>query len=342
MSAASVTVVIPQYNGLRFLPELMASLAAQTRRDFDIVVVDDQSADDGVAWLRENRPDVRVLVNPRNLGFAASVNAGIRATVTPYVALLNNDTHVDPDWLAEAVAAFDAPAIGAVASLALLAAPPHAIDTAGDVYTVAGGAVKRLHAAPRDAIGGVRRDVFSASGVSAFYRRAALDEVGLLDESFESYYEDVDLGFRLQWRGWRCVFAPRSICHHHLSSSYGPTSWRYRFNSSRNAEVVWWAHMSPRLRRRYLHVHLFCLALQGLAEARRGQFRPWLAGKLRAMRMGGAIRMKRAADERLRRINDDQMLARLEREWFTIHVGPKIRKAVGLLRRGPAPVRSAR
>lgn len=339
--ALAASVVIPQYNGRRFLPALMESLAAQTRTDFEIIVVDDGSTDDGIDYLRQHWPNVRVQKNAANVGFAGSVNAGIRATAAPFVALLNNDTHVDRNWMAEALAAFDEADVGAVASLSLLAEPPHRIDTAGDVYTVAGGAVKRLHGMPREAVNGLSRDAFSASGVSAFFRRAALDQVGLLDEAFESYYEDVDLGFRLQWAGWRCVLAPRSVCFHHLSSSYGSTSWRYRYNSSRNAEIVWWSHMPRRLRRRYLHVHLFCLLLQGLAETRRGQGRAWLAGKWRALRMGGVIREKRRQDERLARIDDRALLARLQRDWFNVHVGPKIRKVAHALGLAPRDADSA-
>src|SRR5205814_2113994 len=103
---------------------------------------------------------------------------------------------------------------------------------------------------------------------------------------------------------------------------------RYRFNSSRNSEVVWWSHMSPRLRRRYLGVHLFCLLLQGAAEARRGQLRPWLSGKLAAMRMGRQIHRKRLTDARLARLDDTALLNRLERRWFAIHVTPKIGRIV--------------
>ncbi|MCK6485735.1 MAG: glycosyltransferase family 2 protein [Phycisphaerae bacterium] len=335
MSDPAATVIVPNYNGRRFLPELIASLARQRRSDFQLFVVDDRSTDDSVAWLREHCPAARLLVNERNLGFAATINAGIRASRTPFVALLNNDTHVDPDWLSEALAAFDADDIGAVASLSLLADPPHLIDTAGDAYTVAGGGVKRLHGCPREAAATAPREAFSASGVSAFYRRAALEEVGLLDEHFESYYEDIELGWRLQWRGWRCVFAPKSIVYHHLSSSYAPTGWRQHFNSARNAEVVWWSHMSPRMRWRYLHVHLFCVALQGLAEMRRGRFRPWLSGKVDALRphWRRRIREKRRQNERLARRGDAAMLDRVERDWMKVHIGPRLRKAMGWMRR---------
>jgi len=318
--------MIPNFNRRRFLPALLQSLAEQSQGDFESIVIDDGSTDDSTDYVRAAWPGVKLHVNPRNLGFAATVNRRIRHSDTRFVALLNNDTYVDRDWFREAMRAFDAPDIGTVASLTLLADPPHRIDTAGDVYSVAGGAVKRLAGCAREAAADAPADIFSASGVAAFYRRAALNEVGLLDGRMQSYYEDVDLGFRLQWGGWRCVLAPKSICYHHLSATYGARSWTYHFNSSRNAEIIWWSCMSPALRRRYLGVHLFCLSLQGARAVPLGRFPAWLAGKLQAMRMGRHIRARRRMIARIARISEEQMLARLERDWFGLHVTPKLRE----------------
>ncbi len=333
MSCPSTTVIIPNYNGRAYLPRLLASLASQTDDRFRIVVVDDRSSDTSVAYLRECGQDVTVMRNERNLGFAGSCNAGLRVATTPFVALLNNDTHVDSAWLAEALKPFADPRVGAVASLVLLAEPPHLVDTAGDVYSVVGGAMKRNHLEPRDSVERLGDRVFSPCGASAFYRRDALAEVGFLDERFESYYEDVDLGFRLAWAGHRCVFARASICYHHLSSSYSPDGWRYRFNSARNAELVWWSHMPARLRRKYLPAHCAFLALQGLAETRRGRAASFLAGKWAAFRCRPHIRAKRALDARVARVGDDRIDALLEHDWWNLHVGPRIKKLCAQIRR---------
>lgn len=333
MSSPLATVIIPNYNGIRYLPRLMASLAAQSDDRIHVVVVDDRSSDESVDYLRDAWPKVTVMRNERNLGFAGSCNVGMRSATTPYVVLLNNDTHVDEHWLAEALKPFDEPDVGAVASLVLLAEPPHLIDTAGDIYSVAGGAVKRNHLKPRESAAQLGRRVFSPCGASAFYRREAVAKVGFLDERFESYYEDVDLGFRLAWAGHRCVFAPDSVCYHHLSSSYSPTGWRYHFNSARNAELVWWSHISPGLRRKYLPSHLLFLALQGLAEMRRGRAASFVAGKWTVLRHLSHIRAKRDADVRLARIGDDEIEALLVHEWWDLHVGPKIRKLGNWIRR---------
>ncbi len=325
MASPLATVIIPNYNGRRFLPKLMESLQAQRGVEFTTTVIDDASTDDSVAYLRAECPRVQLILNLKNVGFAASCNAGIRAVTTPFVVLLNNDTHVEPDWLVEGLRPFDAADVGAVASLALLAEPPNRVDTAGDIYSVAGGAVKRCHLQPRENAEGLTTPPFSPSGVSAFYRREAVMQVGLLDERFESYYEDVDLGFRLAWAGYRCVFAPRSICYHHLSASYDPRSWRYHFNSARNAEIVWWSLMPRRLR--YLPAHLAFLAMQFVHKTWQGVGPAYVAGKFAVLAHGGHIVAKRRASVKRATTPASQIDERLVHDWWALHVRSRKKNA---------------
>ncbi len=318
MASPLATVIIPNYNGRRFLPKLMESLSVQRGVEFAITVVDDVSTDDSVEYLKGQWPGIQLIRNAENVGFAASCNAGIRAATTPYVVLLNNDTHVEPDWLAEGLRPFEAVDVGAVASLTLLAEPPHLVDTAGDIYSVAGGAVKRCHLQPRDRVEGLSDAPLSPSGVSAFYRRELVGQLGLLDEQFESYYEDVDLGFRLAWAGYRCVFAPKSICYHHLSASYDPRSWRYHFNSARNAEIVWWSNM-PR-RWRYLPAHLAFLTVQLGHKVFQGVGPAYVSGKLATLGHLGHIARKRRATVKNATLPVANVEERLARDWWDLHV----------------------
>lgn len=322
------TVVIPNYNGRRFLPRLMESLHAQTERRFHIFVVDDCSTDDSAEYLRAAWPTVRVLRLRKNLGFTGACDVGIAGVKTPFLVLLNNDTHVDPAWMAEGLAPFGDAAVGSVASLTLLAGRPELVDTAGDVYSVAGGAVKRCHLRPRTEADALPPEIFSASGVSAFYRTSAIHDAGALDWEFESYYEDVDLGFRLARLGFRCVFAPKSICFHHLSASYNPRGRRYHFNSARNAEIVWWANLPARLIFRYLPAHLAFLALQLAHKTIQGSGGPYVSGKLAALGKLGHIRMKRRFLATLPKCDARELERRLVRDWWGLHVRSR-RKAGG-------------
>lgn len=327
MSDHLATVIIPNYNGMRFLPKLMASLAGQMEKRFLVLVVDDKSPDDSAAYLRDTWPAVRLICNKRNLGFAGSCNVGLHAADTPFVVLLNNDTHVEPGWLAEGLRPFEDAGVGAVASLTLLADEPDVVDTAGDIYSVAGGAVKRGHLGARSDAERLPTNAFSPSGVSAFYRREAVAAAGYLDEAFQSYYEDVDLGFRLARVGYRCAFAPKSVCYHHLSSSYSPKGWRYHFNSARNAEIVWWANMPRRLRWRYLPPHVAFLMMQCGHKLLQGVGPAYFCGKLAVLGRIGHIAAKRRQIAALSRISDKELSARLERDWWMLHVSSRRRGA---------------
>ncbi|HKQ50117.1 MAG TPA: glycosyltransferase family 2 protein [Phycisphaerae bacterium] len=318
MASPLATVIIPNYNGRRFLPNLLESLAAQRGVESTIIIVDDVSTDDSVEYVQGRWPAVQLIRHVENVGFAASCNAGIRAATTPFVVLLNNDTHVEANWLAEGLRPFDEPDVGSVASLALLAEPPHLIDTAGDVYSVAGGAVKRKHLCPREDSPESESAPFSPSGVSAFYRRDALEKTGLLDERFESYYEDVDLGFRMAWAGYRCVFAPGSVCYHHLSASYHPRSWRYHYNSARNAEIVWWSHMPRRVR--FLPAHLVFLAMQVMHKTWQGVGPAYVAGKLGALGHWGHVLHKRRESVGRAQVSTSKIEEQLVRDWWKLHV----------------------
>lgn len=329
MTDPLATIVIPNYNGARYLPALLDSLDRQSDRRFRVVIVDDCSPDGGVGDAATGHPSVEIMQNETNLGFAGTCNVGIRHAETPFVALLNNDTTLDERWFANAIAAFGADDVVSVASLVLLAEPPHRIDSAGDVYSVAGGAAKRLHLAPREAAEGVSDVCFSACGASAFYRRSALEEVGLLDEHFQSYYEDVDLGFRLAWAGYRCRFARDSICFHHLSASYNPTGWAYHFNSARNAEIVWQANMPESLRRRHANARRAFLAIQSINKLRQGCWRAYRAGRAAGRRDLQRIDEKRSALRQFARVTDDEIAKRLERDWFSLHVRGSIRAERG-------------
>ena len=142
-----ILVVIPTWNGRHLLDGCLAALGAQTCRDFEIVVVDNGSTDGTVAWLQEHRPDVRVIANAENRGFAAAVNQGIRASNSRYVVTLNNDAEPDPGWLAALVAAADSdPSVGMCASKMLFAERPLIINSTGicvDRAGIASGSPRR-------------------------------------------------------------------------------------------------------------------------------------------------------------------------------------------------------
>jgi len=217
-----VSLVIPTYNGAHLLTTCLEAVARQTRQADETIVVDDGSTDGTAALLVERFPWVRRLGLERNLGFVGAVNAGIAASSGEIVALLNNDTEPEPDWLAALVAPLEAdPTLGSTASKLLLFDRRDHLQAAGDGYSTGGVPINR-GAWTRDE-GQFDRsvEVFGASGGAAAYRRAALEEAGGFDPWLVSYLEDTDLSWRLQLLGYGCRYVPGARVYHMVSASGG-------------------------------------------------------------------------------------------------------------------------
>ena len=215
----TTTVIIPNYNGLRFMEECMAALKAQTYRNFKILVVDNGSTDGSVDWLKERQ--IETIFLKENTGFSGAVNVGIRAADTPYVILLNNDTRADEYFVAELVRALEqSPRIFSVSSKMIQMYAPQLMDDAGDMYSVLGWAYQR----------GVGQDirryrksrrVFSACAGAAIYRREIFEEIGYFDEMHFAYLEDIDVGYRARISGDDNIYCPAAVVWHVGSGTSG-------------------------------------------------------------------------------------------------------------------------
>ena len=226
-----VAVVIPNFNGARWLPGVLGSVAGQTAPPAEVLVVDDGSTDGSRALLAERFPHVRVLARGGNGGFARAANAGIAAVSAEAVALVNTDVVLAPDWIARAAAALAAaPRAAAVATKLVDLADPALLYDAGDVLR-RDGACEQRGRFERDAGRfDVPGEVFSACAGAALYRRAAVLAAGGFEERFGTYLEDVDLGLRLRLAGWRCRWEPRAVARHAGGGSsaglpHGPGAW---------------------------------------------------------------------------------------------------------------------
>jgi GT2 family glycosyltransferase len=220
--APRVSVVIPNWNGERFLDLCLGSLRRQTFSDFETVLVDNGSSDGSLSLVEQGFPEVRVLSLGENRGFSAAVNAGIRISRTEYVALLNNDTEQDPGWLAALVRAADEhPEAGFYSSKLVDFHDRELLDGAGDALRLSGLPYRLGHGERDHGQFDAPGYVFSACGAAALYRRVMLEDVGLFDEDFVSYCEDGDLSFRAQLAGYRCLYVPDAVVYHMGSASTG-------------------------------------------------------------------------------------------------------------------------
>jgi GT2 family glycosyltransferase len=227
-STSLFSVVIPNWNGAHHLPTCLDALRAQVYPSIEVIVTDNASQDNTLELLAAQYPEVRVVALPENRGFTGACNAGMETAEGDYVSLLNNDTEVDPGWVAAIVDTFDRhPEAGLVASKMLLFDERDRFHTAGDLYRVDGRLVNR-GVWERDEGQYDREEyVFSACGGSAAYRRSMLNEIGLLDDDFFFSCEDMDLAWRAQLAGYRCIYAPNAIVYHRLAATGGGVTASY-------------------------------------------------------------------------------------------------------------------
>jgi GT2 family glycosyltransferase len=303
-------IVIPNWNGARHLPICLDALRRQTYSRIGVIVVDNASTDASRELLARDYPEARVVALNENRGFTGACNAGIRAATGDLVALLNNDTEVDPRWAERVVDAFARhPEAGSVASKMLLFDQRDTFHTAGDFYRLDGLPGNR--GVWQKDEGQFEREeyVFSACGGSAAYRRAMLDQIGLLDEDFFFSCEDVDIGWRAQLAGWKCVYMPAAVVYHKLKATGGgPTASYYDgrnflFLLAKNYPASLWRTYRGAIVRAQLRLAREALrAWRG--EAARARLRGMLAG------LAGLPSMlrKRRGVQTLRRARDEELL----------------------------------
>ncbi len=218
----AVDAVVITFDGRGLLEVALPSLAAQTHLPLRVIVVDDGSTDGTAAWLAEQWPDVTVVRHDDNRGVAAAYNAGIRAGSAPFVALLNNDLELAPDWAERMVAALEAnPQASTIACKLLDYARRDRLDGAGDAVSWNGTARQRGRGQPDDGRYDQPGEVFAPTAGAALVRRSAFADVGLFDESLFAYFEDVDWGLRAQLRGHRCLYEPAAVGFHMGSATTG-------------------------------------------------------------------------------------------------------------------------
>jgi GT2 family glycosyltransferase len=305
-----VAVVIPNWNGRRFLAGCFATLRAQRFRDFEVILVDNGSRDDSVTFTAEHYPEVRLILLPENQGFAAAVNRGIEAARGPYVALLNNDTEVDPDWLGELVRVMESEPGAASAAAKMREHDPGRRDrlySVGDAMTL-DGCPRRIGAGELDEgqWDGVH-EVFGACGGAAIYRRSVLEAIGLLDEAFFAYLEDGDWAFRARLAGYRCLAVPSAVVYHIGSATSGPGSpLLFRLSTRNRVRLVlknyplpWLVRCAPGI----LAAHARLLARSAAA----GRLVPVLKGYAGALLQLPDTLRQRQRVQRLRRVSDEAL-----------------------------------
>ena len=260
----TITVIIPNYKGMKFIENCLSSLYAQVEGtpSYEVLVVDNASGDGSVELIREKFPQTRLICLKENTGFCHAVNVGIQNSDSPFVLLLNNDTKVYPDFIKQIYAPMEGKSMASdakipakegkasdgkkgngkifsVSAAMLMWDKPKLMDDAGDVYTIMGWAFSRGKGKPyTDYQKRVR--IFSACGGAALYRRDVLEKIGLFDEKHFAYLEDLDLGFRANIYGYRSLYEPKARVVHYGSASTGSryNAWKTKRAAANSVYVI--------------------------------------------------------------------------------------------------------
>lgn len=311
-----VSIVIVSWNGRQHLAECLGAGAAQQGVDSETILVDNGSSDGTAEYVRSMFPWVRLVVLPENRGFAGGNNAGVLAARGRYVALLNNDTAAEPDWLARLLAGLDEPAgMALMTSRVVYMHDTNVIDSAGDGLLRWGGAFKWHHGAGVTAAMD-SREVFGVCGAACLMPRAVFEELGGFDEDFFASHEDVDLSYRARLRGYRCRYVADAIVRHRGSATLGRVSPFAVYHGQRNLEWVYLKNTPASLLWRTVVGH----ALYNLAAAahftRHGLLGTFLRAKGAALGGVPGMLRKRRVVQQTRKVGADAIVPHLESRWL--------------------------
>jgi len=321
------SVIVVNWNGRELLGPCLEGLQQQRWQDFEVLLVDNASTDGSAPWVRAHFPEVRVIENVRNLGFAGGANVGLAAAQGEHLVLLNNDAYPEPDFLQALVeTAREDARVGMVAGVLVFAHRPERIASAGMRMQWDGVAIDHLAGRPRSCLPDTPVEIFGPSGGAALYRRAMIQEIGPFRAELFAYLEDVELAWRAQLAGWKCLLAPKAVARHVYSATSGLASRFRSFQLARNRVILLFLALPTGLWLRFapfiLAYDLFACAY-GLLSGDREVVR----GRLAALRAVPALWRERRALQQGRRVPLREIVRLLQppmAPWTVLHLRREI------------------
>ncbi|MCH6269417.1 glycosyltransferase family 2 protein [Neobacillus citreus] len=288
-----ISVIIINWNGINHLEKCLSSVEAQTYKNYEIIFVDNNSKDNSIQYVKDNYPNIKIIKLDDNYGFCKANNIGIKSSNGQFIALLNNDTEVDKDWLLELVKPIKREKnIKFVASRMMLFKDRGKIDNIGVDYTISGSVIERGRFQKLSNEHIVEKETLIACAGAALYNKDFFDEIGWFDEDFFYSYEDIDLSLRAYLYGGKGAYAPRSIVYHKLSATRknSPLNTYY---SQRNNEFVWLLNTPTSLLLLLSPFRLIYFIGSMLYFTRQGEVKAFLKAKIDVLRNLNRIVIKR-------------------------------------------------
>jgi GT2 family glycosyltransferase len=235
-----ISTVILNWNGKEYLNSCIQSVKRQTYPNIEIILVDNASADDSVETIKNIFSDLRLIINPENMGYGGGNNRGIREAEGRYIFILNSDTEIEKNCFELLWKCIETDQqIGVTTPKILLYDRRNTVDAAGLTIYPDGLSIGRGRLEPQEKYN-QSEEVFFGSGCASLYRKEMLEEIGLFDEDFFAYAEDTDLGWRARLAGWKAYYVAEAIVYHHHSKKFGVYSSTKAFLVERNRIWVAW------------------------------------------------------------------------------------------------------
>lgn len=215
MRNAKASVIIPNLNGRELLPDCLSSLAKQTFKNFEIILVDNGSSDDSLKYVENNFHEIKIIRLNKNYGFARAINEGVKLSKSEYVVFLNNDTKVKGNWLDNLIKCVKKhPDVISVNSKILNFYNTKLIDGVGIIVNEVGQAKSIGWQAHDSGQFNKSQYIFGATGGASLFKRKDFIKVGLFDQKYFMYSEEVDFAFRSQFLGYKSIYCPNAVAFH--------------------------------------------------------------------------------------------------------------------------------
>lgn len=307
-----ILIVIVTWNPAKHLNLCFAQLSSQTFKDFEIILLDNGSNDlINIETLLEKYKTLNItfLRNKTNLGFAVANNIGANLAKGQWIALLNADAFPEPDWLEKLIQATEQyPDCVAFSSKQIQYNQQHLLDGAGDAYHVSGLAWRNSYNLPISKNGLEQKEIFSPCAAAALYSRDAFLKAGGFDEDYFSYFEDVDLGFRLRLLGEKCLYVPEAVVYHVGSASTGKRSDFSVYYGYRNMIWTFFKNMPTPLFWLFLPLHIISVIFFIFYFSLRGQGKVILKAVFDAIRGLPKVLQKRKIVQKNIKIKPKELL----------------------------------
>ena len=322
-SSPLISVIIVVWNSKAYLATCLSKLGIQTFQDFEIILIDNGSDDGALDNLEESYPSLHLKTKrlDTNHGFAVANNIGARLARGQWLALLNADAFPEPDWLENLLKTVkDHPDFSCFSSRQIQVKNPGYLDGTGDAYHVSGVAWRRNIDDPSNQFGDKLEEIFSPCAAAALYWRDAYLEVGGFDEDFFSYFEDVDLGFRLRLSGYRALYVPDAVVYHVGSATLGMNSDFSLYYSHRNLVWTFFKNMPTNLFVRYFPAHIIVNLSYLLVYVISGRGKVLWKAKWDAICGLPSILKKRKNIQQTRRVTNNELVRSMERGWMQSYI----------------------